>query len=152
MERIDPAKAAAVWQRVHTPTPPPADGEDLLRLIQEELTDGLTYLQLSKQIGGSQGNILRHMFQQDFSHTPCLKGIYRLITGNHPVVATPKIHPESVGATLRRCYGREMRCLVQYEARMSDPEYGKVFSRLALQEQEHCRQILEILGNLKGLK
>ena len=149
MERIDPAKAAAVWQRVHTPAPPISDSQGLLGLIQEELTDGLTYLQLSRQLSGNPSAILRQMFQQEQSHAACLKGIYRLITGNHPVISTPSIPKESVEATLRRCYGREMRCLAQYEARMGDGEYGKVFARLALQEQEHCRQILEILGGLK---
>lgn len=152
MERIDPAKAAAVWQRVHTPAPPLTDSQGLQNLIMEELTDSLTYLQLSRQLGGNQGNLLRQMFQQEQSHAACLKGIYRIVTGHHPVMPTPTIPKESIEATLRRCYGREMRCLAQYEARMGDPEYGKVFARLALQEQEHCRMLLEILGTLKKPK
>ena len=50
--------------------------------------------------------------------------------------------------TLRRCYGREMRCLAQYESRANDPEYGPVFTRLAAQEREHCMAVLELIGKL----
>ena len=57
-----------------------------------------------------------------------------------------------VSTMLRRCYGREMRCLAQYEARANHPEYGPVFARLAEQEREHCRLILELIGNLKRAK
>ena len=79
----------------------------------------------------------------------CLKGIYTLTAGSAPKVATLPIPQESVETTLRRCYGREMQCLAQYEQRATHPEYGKVFAKLAQQEQEHCRIILEILGSLK---
>ena len=62
---------------------------------------------------------------------------------------TPPVPQESPDRCLRRCYGQEMRCLAQYEARSTDPEYGPVFSRLAAQEREHCRIILELLGRLQ---
>ena len=42
-----------------------------------------------------------------------------------------------------------MRARAQYEGRSSDPEYGQVYARLAEQEKEHCRIILELIGNLK---
>lgn len=149
MERIDPAKAAAVWQRVHITGQPRQDVQSLLTLIQDEVTDGIIYLQLSRQLTSHQA-LLRQMFQQEQSHAACLKGIYTLITGQRPVLHSPKLTPEAPEASLRRCYGREMHCLAQYEARSSDPEYGMVFSQLARQEQEHCRYLLELLGSLKN--
>ncbi len=149
METYDPAKAARVWQRVQGNIQPEQTAHDLLELIQEEWTDAAIYLQLSRLLKGSQSVMLRQMFQQEQAHAACLKGIYSLITGTHPNVRTPAVTPSAPEIMLRRCYGREMRCLARYESRASDPEYGKVFSRLALQEQDHCRQILEILGNLK---
>ena len=42
-----------------------------------------------------------------------------------------------------------MRSLKEYEALMDDPEYGHVFARLAEQEREHCRTLLEMIGGLR---
>lgn len=149
METIDPAKAARVWQRVHNDTPQAPPEQGLLELISQEWTDASTYLQLSRKFQGKQSAILRRLFEDEQSHTACLKGIYTLLTGRHPKVAVPELPKENPEQTLRRCYGREMQCLAQYEKRSSHPEYGPVFARLALQEQEHCRLVLELLGSLK---
>ena len=83
----------------------------------------------------------------------CLKGIYALQgTGKPDIPAPPPVDKAPVSVILRRCYGREMRCLAQYEQRSGDPEYGQVFARLAAQERDHCRLVLELLGNLKKKK
>ncbi len=157
MDKIDPQKAARVWQRVHTDAPaqnsvqaPPQNPvQGLPELIAQEWTDAAIYLQLSRRFQGKDSAILRQMAQQEQSHTACLKGIYTLITGAQPMVRAVPPAQESTQAILRRCYGREMRCLAQYEERASHPEYGQVFSRLAEQEREHCRLVLELLGKLK---
>jgi len=79
----------------------------------------------------------------------CLKGMYTLQGAGRPEIPSPPpVDKAPIGLLLRRCYGREMRCLAQYEARASDPEYGQVFARMAQQEREHCRLILELLGSL----
>ena len=147
MERVDPQKAARVWQRVHTENPSPEQG--LLSLIAQEWADASTYLQLSRRLQGKPATILRTLYEQEQTHLACLKGIYTLITGTHPKVASAPLPQEEIEQTLRRCYGREMQCLAQYEQRSTHPEYGKVFARLAQQEQEHCRLLLEIIRNLK---
>lgn len=147
MQTVDPQKAARVWQRVHTDAPAPEEG--LLSLIAQEWADASTYLQLSRRLSGKAATILRTLFEQEQTHVACLKGIYTLITGTHPKVAAVPLPQEDPEHTLRRCYGREMQCLAQYEQRSNHPEYGKVFARLALQEQEHCRMVLEVLGSLK---
>ena len=147
MERIDPAKAARVWQRVQE-KPTEKREQGLQELIFEEWTDAATYLQLSRRFQGKKAALLRKLYQDELSHAACLKGIYTLITGSRPVVKTLPPQQGDAEQVLRRCYGREMRCLARYESRSSDPEYGQVFSRLAQQEREHCHLILEFLGDL----
>lgn len=149
MDTIDPAKAARVWQRVQGDAPAERREEGLTEMIAQEWTDATTYLQLSRRFQGKESATLRKLFEQEQAHTACLKGIYTLITGVHPTVKAVPPPQEDPERTLRRCYGREMRCLAQYEARASDPEYGQVFAHLAQQEREHCRIVLELLGSLK---
>ena len=149
METIDPAKAARVWQRVQGDTPAKNRELGLIELIAGEWTDAATYLQLSRQFQGKQSAALRRLFEEEQAHTACLKGIYTLITGKHPSVRAVPPAQEDPELVLRRCYGREMQSLAQYESRSTDPEYGQVFARMASQEREHCRQVVELLGSLK---
>ena len=146
MESIDAAKAARVWQRVQSTGHPEDMTRGLQELIFQKWTDAATYLLLSRRFQGNESAMLRKMFQQEQTQTHCLKGIYTLITGTHPTIKAVPPKQESVETALRRLYGREMRSLAAYEKRSVDPEFGKVFARLAEQEQEHCRLILELLG------
>ena len=152
METFNQEKAAQVWQRVRGENPSPSpepNTKGLLGLIAEEFTDATTYLHLSRMFQGKHSAMLRKMFEEEQAHAACLKGIYTLTTGNRPAtraIPTPQENPE---VTLRRCYGREMRCLAEYESRSADSQYGQVFSRLAAQERDHLRIILELIGNLK---
>ena len=148
METYDKAKAARVWQRVQgEAAADPTRG--LQGMIAEEWSDAAIYLSLSRRTQGAQSALLKKMGQEEQAHMACLKGIYTLQGTGRPQVPTPSpLDNASVGTLLRRCYGREMRCLAQYESRSSDPEYGQVFARMAQQERDHCRQILELLGSL----
>jgi len=150
MDVYNPELAARVWQRVQKESEPTQqDAQWLFQLIVQEWTDATTYLALSRRTQGKFSALLRRMFQEEQTHAACLKGIYTLMTGAHPVARSVPPVQESISATLRRCYGREMQCLAQYEAHSADPEYGQVFSRLAAQEREHCRVVLELLGSLQ---
>ena len=148
METIDKAKAARVWQRVQgNVTADPTQG--LGGMIAEEWADAALYLSLAKRVQGNAAAVLRKIGQEEQSHMACLKGIYTLQGNGRPdVPSPPPVDRAPIGTLLRRCYGREMRCLAQYEARASDPEYGQIFAKMAQQEREHCRQILELLGSL----
>ena len=53
---------------------------------------------------------------------------------------------------LRRCYGKELRLLKEYENRCSDAEYGPVFDRLAQRGRDHCCTVLELIGKLGKVK
>lgn len=148
MENYDKAKAARVWQRVQgAAVANPTQG--LPGMIAEEWADAALYMALSKRVQGSASAILKKMSQEEQTHMACLKGMYTLQGSGRPdIPAPPPADKAPIGLLLRRCYGREMRCMTQYEARASDPEYGQVFARMAQQEREHCRQILELLGSL----
>lgn len=149
MEAYDPEKAARVWQRVLGDSPPTPKYQGLLPLIMEEQTDAATYLALSRRFQGKPSAQLRRMAEEEQSHAACLQGLCRLTEGTRPAVKTPPLTQEATEALLRRCCGREMRCLAEYEGRSSDPEYGPVYALLAAQEREHCRLLLELLGGLK---
>lgn len=149
MDTIDRNKAAQVWQRVTAGNQVSRNLEELLEMIAQEWADAATYLHLSRRLQGKESGILRRLSEQEQAHTACLKGIYTLITGSHPTVRTAPPNQDPPETILRQAYGREMHALALYEARSSDPEYGQVFARLAQQEQEHCRTILELIGNLK---
>lgn len=151
MNMIDPQKEARVWQRVQgyqaQQAPVPRE-ENLQSLIMNEWTAAAIYLQLARQMPPKEAAVLQRLFREEQTHAACLKGIYTLITGESPVIRTPTPPKEPVQQTLRKCYGTEMRSLKEYEARTQDPEYGHVFARLAEQEREHCRAVLELIGNL----
>ena len=152
METYDKAKAARVWQRVQGEVAAnPTQG--LQGLIAEEWADAALYLSLSRRLQGAQSAILKKMSQEEQAHMACLKGIYTLQGAGRPDIPTPPpVDKAPISTLLRRCYGREMRCLAQYEARTDHPEYGQIFARMVQQEREHCRQILELLGSLNTEK
>ncbi len=147
METIDKAIASRVWERVRKESPSLPE-EGLMELIAREWTDAAVYLQLSRRFQGKDAAMLRKMFEEEQAHTACLKGMYTLLTGRRPTVKAPTPPQGDTEQLLRRCYGREMQSLARYEARSADPDYGQVYSRMAQQEREHCRMILELLGRL----
>ena len=148
MKNYDPKTAARVWDRVQNTAVPAGDSQLILNLITEEALDATAYLQLSKRLPTPQAGTVRQLAQQEQAHISCLKGIYTMITGEKAKIAPMKVTDDPPDIVLRRCYGREMRALAQYEARQNDPQYGHVFRSLARQEQEHCHKLLEILGLL----
>jgi rubrerythrin len=149
MNGYDPKLAARVWQRVQKAPETAPDTAQLMSLIAQEWTDAATYLSLSRRTHGRISAQLHHLYEEEQAHIACLKGIYTLVTGTRPATRSVPPSNEPVELVLRRCYGREMQCLAQYEARSADPEYGPIFARLAAQEREHCRLVLEILGSLQ---
>ena len=138
-------KSQRVWQRVQGEAPAP-DYHWIPEMIAEEKAGSAIYLYLSHHFGGKDGAMLRRMFEDEQTHISCLRGIYRLITGERCQVHTNPLPPEDPAIALRKCYGREMRCLATYEAHSADPEYGPVFTLLATQEREHCKNILHLIG------
>lgn len=150
MGNYDAERVSQVWQRVRgEESREPVSQEPLQSLIMEEMSAAAAYLVLSRQTAGKDSVLLRRLFQESHSHGVCLKGICALMEGKRPQVRGMVPDKEPMEATLRRCYGREMRCLAAYEKRSADKEYGPVFARLAEQKREHCRLVLELIGRLK---
>lgn len=145
MKNYDPKVAQQVWDRVQK-AEPVGDSQAILKLIEEELLDAATYQKLSRQLPPPQAAAARQLAGQEQAHAICLKGIYTMLSGEKPPLSPPVVPADPPGITLRRCYGREMRCLAQYEARRGDPLYGHIFRRLAQEEQAHCHKLLELLG------
>ena len=155
MEGYNREVAERVWQRVRhvqeVQDVPEAvrDTQWLLDLIGQKWIGATTYLALSRRMQGKNSTLLHRMFEEEQTHAACLRGIYKLMTGTSPNVHSVPPAQEPAQTVLRRCYGREMRCLAQYEARSSDPEYGPVFTRLAAKEREHCMAVLELIGRMR---
>ena len=140
--------SSRVWDRVHSAAVPTPDAQSILGLIGEEMLDAAAYQKLARRLPPPLAAIAKQLSRQEQSHVACLRGVYTLITGQKPIIAPPNPSDDGPEIVLRRCYGREMRCLSQYESRQSDPQYGHIFRTLAQQEKEHCHRILEILGAL----
>ena len=149
METIDPAKAARVWQRVQGALPAEQKEQGLCEMIARAWTDSAVFLHLARRFSGKESALLRKLSEQEQASAACLKGIYTLITGQRPAVRAVQPQPEESERALRRCYGSKMQSLTWYESRTGDPEYGPIYARLAQQEWEHCRIVLELLGGLK---
>ena len=145
MEKKQP-DSARVWDRVRSAAVPAPDAQSILGLIAEEMADAAAYQKLAQRLPSPLAAIAKQISREEQSHVACLKGVYTLITGQKPLVPPPAVSDDGPEIVLRRCYGREMRCLSQYEARQSDPQYGHIFRTLAQQEKAHCHRILEILG------
>lgn len=151
MQTFDAQKAERVWQRVQGSREESKQNrilDNIQELIMNEWIAAATYLRLARQMQPKQASRLQKLAAEEQTHAACLRGMYTLITGQQPVTRSPLPEVDTPELTLRRCYGREMRSLKEYEALRDDPEYGHVFARLAEQEREHCRVLLELLGVL----
>ena len=152
MAKFDKAMEQRVWQRVQgnqseTGIPKQQD-LDLQRLMMSEWMAAAAYLQLSRQMPPKEAAILQRIFREEQTHAAILKGMYVLISGERPVIRTPRSDKEPVDTALRKCYAGELRSIADYEARAGHPEYGHVFASMAKQEREHSRTVLELLGQL----
>ena len=146
MENYDPQMAARVWQRVKGSQQPENEAAQLQAMIHQAHNAASVYLQLSRRFQGKDAAALHRLSEDAQSQAACLQGIYSLIAGQTAVSHAPSVPQEPPEATLRRCYGKSMQALAQYEQWSSHKEYGPAFARLAQQEQDHCRTLLELLG------
>ena len=150
MNTYDPRKADRVWARVQgdRSSESKAPEMNLQAMIMNEWVTSATYLALARQVPPREMCILQRMAREDQGHGACLKGIYTMITDQEPVIKAPPITAGSVNLTLRKCYASLLKTLQEYERWSRDAEYGPVFQRLADQEREHCRLVLELIGRL----
>ena len=150
MNTYDPRKAERVWARVQGDRvpEPKAPEMNLQAMIMNEWVASSTYLALARQVPPREMCILQRWAREEQGHGATLKGIYTMITDQEPVIKAAPITAGSVELVLRKCYAAEMQTAREYESWATDVEYGPVFARLAEQEREHCRMILELMGRL----
>ena len=147
MDYYDSEKAQRVWQRVSGKDAPSL--QSIQALASAELNEAAVHWMLSQQLQGKERALLRRIFEEDQAHTACLKGIHFFME-DQPLSVRPVLpSPEAPLIALRKSYGRKLRALREYESRASDPEYGHIFRKLAQEESEHCKNILQIVGHLK---
>ena len=147
MDYYDSEKAQRVWQRVSGEELAPS--ESIQSLAVAELNEAAIHWMLSQQLQGKERALLRKIFEEDQAHTACLKGIYYFVE-DQPLSVRPILPaPESAVIALRKSYGRKLKALREYTARENDPEYGHIFRKLAQEEAEHCKSILQIVGHIK---
>ena len=53
---------------------------------------------------------------------------------------------ENREAALRKSYGQALKTLAAFESRAYHPEYGAIFSNLAVKKREQCCALAELLG------
>lgn len=149
MEKINRTQAVNVWERVTAGREQMPNAEEL---VMESWENALRLLQLSRRVQGQKSAQLHSLYQSAQQCTDCLKGICLLINGSRPSLGNKPPKQEPVESTLRTVYGSAMRLLAKMEACRENTQYGPAFQKLCQMEQEQCRQILCLLGNLEPVK
>lgn len=149
MEVFDNEAAKRVWQRVQGRQDMPNPEPELPALIREEWEDGAVCLYLSRRFQGSDGALLRRLSEENRAHAACLKGICILITGEKPPLTALPPSQEPAQILFRRCCGRALRRIGEYERRSAHPEYGPIFQLLAQQKKAQCQKLLQLLGSME---
>ena len=124
------------------------DGRTLLGLMLEMATAAENYGRLAKCFSGWQAEALGRMAKEAKAQGSCIGGICALILGETPERLLPCPDTGTISVRLKKAYARAMHLLSACEGYSTDPEYGPVFQRLAIKQQEHCRKILEIIGSM----
>ena len=124
------------------------DGRSLRGLVLESLTAAENYGRLARCFSGWQAEALNRMAREAKAQGACIGGICALITGESPERPVPFPDTGTPDVRLKKAYARAMHLLTSCESCSEDPEYGPVFQRLVIRQQDHCRKILEIIGSL----
>ena len=124
------------------------DNRFLLGLLLDTGAAAENFSHLARCFQGWQSDALRQMARESRAQGACLGGIYALVTGEPPRRQVIPPDGGTVQARLKKAYARALHLLAALEGKRTDPEYGPVFQRLAIRQQEYCRNILEILGSL----
>lgn len=147
MEMQDPREQVKIWQRTRPVQASVTEG--LQPLAAAALATASVYGSLVRQLQGTQRELAVQLREQQLGTVRCLKGIYRMATGNPMQVGSSTPAVETAEAALRKNYGRSLKSLSAYESRSADSEYGAVFEALAVREREHCRKLTELMGMLQ---
>lgn len=140
---MDTSEEVKIWQRVRGENPGITDG--LPALAAGALGQAALYGAMARRSQGQMRQILLQLQSRELSSARCLKGIFRLITGQSLSVATVPPGQDAPEIALRRSYGRSLKALKAYEARADHGEYGAVFRLMADGQRESCLKIAELV-------
>ena len=124
------------------------DSRFLMAVLLDTGMAAENFSRLARCFQGRPSEELGRMARESRAQGACLGGIFALVTGESPRRQTPTPDGGTVQTRLKRAYARALHLLSAFEGKAKDPEYGPVFQRLAARQQDHCRQILEIIGGL----
>lgn len=146
MEQFDADKAARVWQRVQNREAPEPLRKEPGALIRASAQQAAYYRHLSRALPGKYGERLREYVRQQQRAADCLKGICRL-SGITPAAGPAgTVQAEAPIRMLEKCCHGERQLFSEYAARTADPEWGRVYGKMAAEAAERCCGLLEILG------
>lgn len=146
MEIFDNEKARRVWQRVQGEIPRKTEEAQLRSYILREWEDSRVYGILGEKLSGRDKAVMGRLRRQEQEHAATLMGICRLCNEEPPVYAVQKPENGPVALLLRRCYGRKMQAVEEYEKWSDTSPNGRVFKTLAQQELQQSLILLELLG------
>ena len=136
-----------IWQRVKGETPPVTEG--LPALAAGALARAALYSTLARQMQGPGRSILQQLQEDEQRCARCMKGLYRMVTGNRMQPAAVPLSGENTETALRKCYGQTLKTLAAFDGRAYDPEYGPVFGLLSSKMRINCCKLAELMGILQ---
>ena len=136
-----------IWQRVKGETPPVTEG--LPGLAAGALARAALYGNLARQLQGPGRGILQQLQAEEQHCARCMKGVYRMVTGNRMQPAAVPLSGENTETALRKCYGQTLKALAAFDGRAYDPEYGPVFGLLSSKMRTNCCKLAELMGILQ---
>ena len=146
MEQFDNAKATRVWQRVQGKETPEPLRPEFGSLIRSAIEQAAMYRSLSRAMPGKCGDLFREYCRKQQRAADCMRGICRLSGIPLPQGPNQPLTPEPPRQMLERCCRGEQKLVAAYAARTGDPDWGRVYGRLATEAAERCCGLLEILG------
>ena len=141
MENIDPKMAQRVWQRVTEGTA----RQSLKPLVYTLGETAMLYQKLSVQLKGGNSERMKQMANQTRKFAEALRGMGHL-RGEKIQVAQPKMTKDLDRHLPEKCCRRAQLLAQELESRNMDPEWGKVFEILAVNQWEDALFLLTLLG------
>ena len=150
MERLDQEMQRRVWQRVQSREegmPPGQQPESLKALLLLAQENNAAYTRLLRHSGQRDTGAISRLQREIRSSIACMQGVCRACgePGKVPRLNAPR---DPARRALEKCYHRERKLCTEWESRISDPEHGVVFRRLAEQGRARCALIMEMLGKM----
>lgn len=146
MGNIDPKTARQVWQRVAAPPGPEPDRGALQALALYAGETAALYQALAAALTGKSKEQAQRLWERQRDTFFCLRGLQKLSPSSGNAPRLPKAPNMPAGKLAAQGYRRAKHALTEYTARSIDPEFGPVFRRLALREEENCQLLAWLLG------